>query len=62
MARLHLFDPDQGRRVSTFDHDHAAVQPIGQQILESLRNKKFFKERRALIKRLNDTAKIEKFI
>lgn len=35
---------------------------VKDQIMESLRNKKFFKERRELIKRLNDEAKIEKFI
>jgi len=35
---------------------------VKDQIVESLRNKKFFKERRTLIKRLNDEAKIEKFI
>jgi peptidyl-prolyl cis-trans isomerase C len=37
-------------------------EEVKDQIVESLRNKKFFKERRTLIKRLNDEAKIEKFI
>ena len=35
---------------------------VKSQILESLRNKKFFKERRSLIQRLNQSAEIEKFL
>ncbi len=38
------------------------LDEVKEQILESLRNKKFFKERRTLIQKLTESAKVEQFI
>ena len=51
--------------IKVFERHEERKKPfeeVREQIMDSLRNKKFFKERRALIKRLHETANIERFI